>query len=88
MAKFGPGGVGNVTTVGRQTTGSDGNVVTISLPGYLRAMHSGIGIYYPDTMQTQRVGVRIDKYVERTWEELIGKQDQILGTALQIVNNN
>jgi C-terminal processing protease CtpA/Prc len=75
----------DVFTIGRQTTGSDGNVVRISLPGYLRARHSGIGIYYPDTAQTQRVGVRIDQSVERTWDELVGREDPILEAALKFI---
>lgn len=38
----------NTTIVGSTTAGADGNVSTIILPGGLRTMISGIGVYYPN----------------------------------------
>jgi len=47
----------NTTIIGSTTAGADGNVSTIFLPGGLRTMISGIGVYYPDGQETQRVGI-------------------------------
>ncbi|MFD2545321.1 S41 family peptidase [Kaistella montana] len=38
----------NTTIIGSTTAGADGNVSTILLPGGLRTMISGIGVYYPN----------------------------------------
>ena len=77
----------NAYTIGRQTAGADGNVTYVQLPGGLRAMHSGIGIYYPDSSQTQRIGVRIDQIVERSIEDLITGNDEILEAALDYLKS-
>src|SRR5690606_20955641 len=47
----------NVTIIGSPTAGADGNTSTIYLPGSLMTMISGIGIYYPNGKETQRVGI-------------------------------
>lgn len=56
----------NVTIVGSTTTGADGNVSRINLPGGLSTMISGIGVYYPDGTKTQRVGIIPDVVVNLT----------------------
>ena len=43
--------------LGSTTAGADGNVSNIPLPGGLRTMISGIGVFYPDKGPTQRVGI-------------------------------
>ncbi len=43
--------------VGSTTAGADGNVSEIPLPGGLRTMISGIGVFYPDKRPTQRIGI-------------------------------
>lgn len=43
--------------VGSTTAGADGNVSSIPLAGGLRSMISGIGVFYPDKLPTQRVGI-------------------------------
>src|SRR5690606_26548095 len=47
----------NTTIVGSTTAGADGNVSRILLPGGLQTLISGIGVYYPDGGQTQRIGI-------------------------------
>lgn len=49
--------VDKTTKVGSTTAGADGNISDFSLPGGLRTVISGIGIYYPDDTVTQRVGI-------------------------------
>jgi hypothetical protein len=47
--------------IGSTTAVADGNVSTIPLPGGLRPMISGIGVFYPDKPPTQRVGIVPDE---------------------------
>lgn len=58
----------NVTFIGSTTAGADGNVSPILLPGNIRTMISGLGVYYPDGTQTQRVGILPDIEVKPTIE--------------------
>lgn len=78
----------NVTTVGSQTSGADGNVSYIPLPGGYKTSFSGIGIFYPDWRETQRVGVDIDIEVEPSYgyETRFVGDDKLLKKALEIAN--
>ncbi len=51
------------TVIGSTTAAADGNVSAIPLPGGLRTMISGIGVFYPDNRPTQRVGIVPDTEV-------------------------
>lgn len=76
----------NSIIVGSQTAGADGNVSQIFLPGGLRTMISGIGVYYPDGTETQRVGIIPDIEVKPTIEGIIKGKDEVLEKAIQIIN--
>jgi C-terminal processing protease CtpA/Prc len=76
----------NTTIVGSTTAGADGNVSTIILPGGLRTMISGIGIYYPDGTQTQRIGIVPDVKVEPTITGIKQGKDEVLEKAIEIIN--
>ncbi len=78
----------NTTIVGSQTAGADGNVSGISLPGNLRTMISGIGVYYPDGTQTQRIGIVPDVKVEPTVNGIKKGIDEVLEKAISIINTN
>ena len=56
----------NALIVGSTTAGADGNVTPIPLPGGLRSMISGIGVFYPDKRPTQRIGIVPDIEVRPT----------------------
>jgi C-terminal processing protease CtpA/Prc len=72
--------------VGSQTAGADGNVVMLPLPGGALTMFSGLGVFYPDGTNTQRVGVRIDHYVTPTVAGIRAGRDEVLEKALEIIN--
>lgn len=76
----------NTTIVGSTTAGADGNVSTILLPGGLRTMISGIGIYYPDGKETQRIGIVPDVKIEPTINGIKAGKDEVLGKAIEIIN--
>lgn len=73
----------NAITVGSQTAGADGNVSSIPLPGNLRSMISGIGVFYPNKQPTQRVGVHIDVRVEPTEMGIRKGKDELLEEAIR-----
>lgn len=77
----------NVTVIGSTTAGADGDVSEIFLPGGIRTMISGIGIFYPDGTPTQRVGVKIDEVIKPTIAGTKAGRDELLERAKQIILN-
>jgi C-terminal processing protease CtpA/Prc len=73
----------NATVVGSTTAGADGNVSAIPLPGGLRSMISGIGVFYPDKKPTQRVGIVPDIEARPTVAGIRGGRDEVLEVALR-----
>ncbi|MCL2651258.1 MAG: S41 family peptidase, partial [Candidatus Azobacteroides sp.] len=81
--------VGNNTTIiGSQTAGADGNVSEIFLPGGLKTWISGIGVYYPDGRETQRIGIVPDIEVKPTIKGIREGRDEVLEKAIEIINND
>ncbi len=76
----------NVTVVGSTTAGADGNVSRILLPGGLQTMISGLGVYYPDGGQTQRIGIIPDIRVEPTIDGIKAGRDEVLEKAIGTIN--
>jgi C-terminal processing protease CtpA/Prc len=71
--------------VGSTTAGADGNVSQVPLPGGIRGMISGIGVFYPDGRPTQRVGIVPDLVVHPTVEGIRAGRDEVLEAALEAV---
>jgi C-terminal processing protease CtpA/Prc len=69
--------------IGSTTAGADGNVSPIPLPGGLRTIISGIGVFYPDKTPTQRVGIIPDIVVTPTIEGIREGRDEVLEEALR-----
>ena len=78
--------VKNSTIIGSTTAGADGNISEILLPGGLRTMISGIGVYYPDGTETQRIGIVPDIIVKPTIEGIKNGKDEVLEKAIEIIN--
>ncbi len=76
----------NTTTVGSQTAGADGNVVTITLPGNIKFWFSGLGVLYPDGTDSQRNGVKVDVVVYPTLAGIKSGRDEVLAKALEFVD--
>lgn len=68
--------------VGSTTAGADGNVSNIPLPGGLRTMFSGIGVFWPDGRPTQRVGIVPDVVATPTIAGLKAGRDEVLEAAV------
>jgi hypothetical protein len=69
--------------VGSTTAGADGNVSPIPLPGGLRTLISGIGVFYPDKKPTQRVGIIPDVVVTPTVDGIREGRDEVLEAAVR-----
>ena len=69
-------------TFGSQTAGADGNVTTIDLPGGIGATFTGLGVFYPDGRDTQRIGMVPDVHVVPTRAGLAAGRDEVLEAAL------
>ncbi|NIG53390.1 S41 family peptidase [Chitinophaga sp. Cy-1792] len=76
----------NVTVIGNQTAGADGNVTRTVLPGGYKIAFSGLGIYFPDGRETQRTGIPIDIAVKYTVADAIGNRDPVLAKAIEFAN--
>lgn len=72
--------------IGSTTAAADGNVSPIILPGNIRTMISGIGVYYPDGTETQRVGIIPDLEVKPTIEGIRTSKDEVLEKAIELIS--
>lgn len=77
----------NVTTIGSQTSGADGNASLIEMAGGEKTKITGIGIFYPDKTETQRKGIKIDLIVKPTIKGIIEGKDEVLEKAIELVKN-
>jgi len=75
----------NTTVLGSATAGADGNISEILLPGGLGTLISGIGVYYPDGEETQRIGIVPDIKVTPTIQGIINDEDELLEKAIETI---
>jgi hypothetical protein len=78
----------NVTVIGSQTAGADGDVSRIMLPGGISTMISGLGVYYPDGITTQRAGVKINLVIKPTIQGIKTGKDELLDKAKELIMDN
>ena len=71
--------------LGSTTSGADGNVSQITLPGGINTLISGIGVYYPDGGETQRVGIIPDVEVLPSINGILTNRDDLLNKAIEII---
>ncbi|MCV2485864.1 S41 family peptidase [Flavobacterium sp. SH_e] len=77
---------GNTTIIGSQTAGADGNVFEFDFSGY-HTNFSGIGVYYPDGRETQRIGIVPDIEIKPTIKGIQEGKDEVLERALLFIEN-
>jgi C-terminal processing protease CtpA/Prc len=73
----------NAIVVGSTTSGADGNVSSIPLPGDLETHISGLGVFYPDHRPTQRIGIVPDVVSRPTAAGIAAGRDEVLETAIR-----
>ncbi len=75
---------GHTTIIGSQTSGADGNVSEFDFEGF-HTLFSGIGVYYPDKRETQRIGIVPDIEVKPTIKGIQEGRDEVLDRALVFI---
>lgn len=73
----------NARTIGQRTAGADGDIRTITLPGGYNLEFTGNGIFYFDGSQTQKVGVKVNEFIEYSDDDIIQKRDLELERILK-----
>ncbi|HSG68432.1 MAG TPA: S41 family peptidase, partial [Bacteroidales bacterium] len=68
--------------IGSQTAGADGNVTQVYLPGQISVYFTGLGTFYADYTQTQRIGIVPDHEVKPTVQGLREQRDELLEYAM------
>ncbi|RED24880.1 C-terminal processing protease CtpA/Prc [Flavobacterium cutihirudinis] len=76
----------NVTTIGSQTAAADGDITKAEFFGF-KAFMSGLGVFYPDGRETQRVGVKVDVEVFPTIKGIQEGKDEVLEAAKEYLKN-
>ena len=71
--------------LGSQTAGADGNASIVTLPGGLKTLMTGIGAYYPDGHETQRIGLVPDVALRPTVAGLRAGRDELRYRAVELI---
>jgi C-terminal processing protease CtpA/Prc len=74
-------------TIGEQSAGADGDEKMFMLPGGYKMNFTGNAIFYTNGNNAQRKGVRIDKYMPLTPDNLMNTTDYLLDEAIKIIKN-
>jgi len=75
----------SVTFVGSPTSGSNGDVTDVILPGGVAVSFTGQGVRHADGRQLQRVGLQPHLFAHRTVAGLRAGKDEVLERALQFI---
>ncbi|MBL7813918.1 MAG: hypothetical protein JNL70_02845 [Saprospiraceae bacterium] len=73
--------------IGSQTAGADGNVSPFTLPSGISTQITGIGCYYPDGSDTQRIGIQPDIEVRPTKAGIMAGKDEVLEKAIEWIQS-
>jgi C-terminal processing protease CtpA/Prc len=71
-------------TVGRQTSGADGNIADFTFFDDKTTWITGLGVFYPDGRETQRIGIVPDIHVPLTLADIRAGRDAILEKAIEV----
>lgn len=77
----------NVTFIGTTTTGANGDISTIYMPGGISFNFTSLDWHFPNGNQLQRIGIVPDIYVKESIEGIKLGKDEILEKAIQYTEN-
>jgi C-terminal processing protease CtpA/Prc len=77
----------NAQVIGSNSIGADGDIALINLPGGIETAFSGLGVYYPDKSETQRVGIKPDIYIRPTIQGIKEGRDELVEKAIELISN-
>ncbi|PWN61879.1 S41 family peptidase [Chryseobacterium viscerum] len=72
--------------IGSNTSGANGDVIMFTIAD-LDTRFTGLGAYYPDGRETQRIGIIPDILVKPSVEGLKNKKDEVLERALEYIKS-
>lgn len=72
--------------IGSNTSGANGDIIRFKIAG-LDTCFTGLGAYYPDGRETQRIGIIPDILVKPTVEGIKNEKDEVLERALLYIKN-
>ncbi|MEO8239619.1 MAG: S41 family peptidase [Flavobacterium sp.] len=78
---------GNTTVIGSQTAGADGNITRLDFIKAFHTQFSGVGVYYPDKSETQRIGIIPDIEIRPTIKGIQQGKDEVLDRAIEFINS-
>ncbi|MFZ4929982.1 S41 family peptidase [Chryseobacterium sp. Mn2064] len=73
--------------IGSNTSGANGDVITFKIAG-LATRFTGLGAYYPDGRETQRIGIIPDIIIKPTVQGIKEGKDEVLERALLYIKTN
>jgi len=77
----------NVTFIGQPTTGANGDISSIDMPGGISSNFTSLDWHFPNNTQLQRIGIIPDILVKETIDGIKLSKDEILEKAIQFINN-
>ncbi|WP_426489633.1 S41 family peptidase [Hymenobacter sp. 102] len=80
--------VPGAVVMGSTTAGADGDVSAITLPGNLSTRITGLGVYYPNGRETQRIGIVPDIEVKPTIAGIRAGRDEVLERAVALIEKS
>ena len=75
----------NATIIGNNSAGADGDISLVTFPGGIKTYFSGIGVYFPDGRETQRIGLIPDIVCSPTISGIRENKDEQLERAIQFI---
>jgi len=75
----------NTTIIGSQTAGADGNVSDFDSIKAFYSRFTGLGVFYPDKRETQRIGIVPNIEVKPTIKGIKEGKDEVLDRALAFI---
>lgn len=79
-------GAPGAKVLGTPTAGADGAVFGLTVPGNISFWFTGLGVYYPDGRETQRIGIQPDILVKQTLNGYQSGTDEQLEAAVQYLS--
>jgi hypothetical protein len=75
----------NVTVLGSNSIGADGNCAYLPMPGGATLRFTNFGAYTPEGGQTQRIGLSPDIYIEQTIAGIRDGRDELMEAAVEFL---
>ncbi len=73
--------------IGSTTAAADGNITTTYLPGGIKTVFTGLGVYTPEGEETQRIGIIPDIEIKPTIKGISQGRDELLEKAIEVIKS-